>query len=395
MKKILPKGFLASGIHCGLKKRKPDLALLYSKMGCKAAGIFTKNKVKAAPVLVSKAVLKQNKPIHAIITNSANANCCTGWYGPRDAKRMMHAVGKSLKIGFNNILVMSTGIIGKRLPIEKIENSVPKLVKTLSEKGLLSASKAILTTGKKPRVYTEKIVVRGKEIIITGFAKGAGMINPNMATMLAFLLTDARVDKSALKGALKEAADGTFNSITVDGDMSTNDSVILLANGSAGNRPIKKETKEYSVFLKALTHICEKLSQDIIKDGEGATKFVTVTVKSAATKKDACKVARSIANSPLVKTSIHGENPNWGRVASSVGASGAKSIAPNKIEVYLDEVCVFKNGKFTMPQGLKYARIYKKKNVSVMVNLNAGKEEATVFTCDLSKKYVEINARYS
>jgi len=364
-------------------------------MGCKAAGIFTKNKVKAAPVLVSKAVLNQNKPVHAVIANSGNANCCTGWYGARDAKRMIRSLGKELKIGFNNILVMSTGIIGKRLEIGKIEGAVPKLVRKLSKKGLSAASKAILTTDTGPKVATERINIGRKEVIITGLAKGAGMISPNMATMLAFILTDAKVDKSALKNALKEAADKTFNSITIDGDMSTNDSVILLANGSAGNRPIKNGSSEYAVFLKALIRISEKLAGDIVKDAEGGTKFITVTVKNAGTKKDAYRVARSVANSPLVKTSIHGENPNWGRVASSVGASGASGFAPNKIEIYLDRVRVFKGGKFTMPQGPKYSRIYKKKNVSVIVNLNTGKEEATIFTCDLSKKYVEINARYS
>lgn len=394
MKYILPKGFLASGIHCGIKTFKKDLALIYSKVDCKASGIFTRNKVKAAPLIVSKSILKKGKPIRAIIVNSGNANCCTGWYGVRDSKRMINAVRENLKLKFNNILVSSTGIIGKRLPIGLIEEATPKLVKLLSEKGLISAAKAIMTTDRKMKFDVEKFNIGRKEIIISGIAKGAGMIEPNMGTMLSFIMTDCKIDKDALKLALKEACERSFNSITIDGDTSTNDMVVLLANGLANNTPIKKKTKEYRTFLKALGSITSKLARDIVEDGEGATKFVTIYVENAKTAGDAYKVARSVANSCLVKTSIYGENPNWGRIAATVGASGVKGIKPNKFEIYLDGVCVFKGGKFTMPSKEKFYRIYKRKKIEIAVNLNTGTKDAAIWTCDLSKRYVEINSHY-
>ncbi|MBL7156966.1 MAG: bifunctional glutamate N-acetyltransferase/amino-acid acetyltransferase ArgJ [Candidatus Omnitrophica bacterium] len=393
-KYILPKGFLASGVHCGIKRFKKDLALIYSKAGCKAVGIFTKNKVRAAPLIVSKSILKKGKPIRAIIINSGNANCCTGWYGVRDAKRMISGVCDNLKLKFNNVQVSSTGIIGKRLPIDLIEEGIPKLVKSLSEKGLKSAASAILTTDKKIKVGIEKFKIGRKEATISGIVKGAGMIHPNMATMLSFIVTDAKIDKDALKVALKEACDRSFNSISIDGDMSTNDTVILLANGLANNMTIKRKTKEYKAFSKALKNVTFKLAKNIVEDGEGATKFVSVYVENAKRTRDAYRVARSVANSCLVKTSIHGENPNWGRVAATVGSSGAEGIKQNKFEIYLDGICVFKGGKFTMPSKEKFYKIYKRKNVEIAVNLNSGKKDARIWTCDLSKRYVEINSHY-
>jgi glutamate N-acetyltransferase/amino-acid N-acetyltransferase len=394
LKYTLPKGFLASGTYCGIKTFKKDLALIYSRAGCKAVGVFTKNKVKAAPLVVSKAVLKRGKPIRAVIVNSGNANCCTGWYGVRDTKRMINAVCESLKLKFNNVLVASTGIIGKRLPIDSIENATPKLAKLLSEKGLVSAAKAILTTDRKFKVCVEKLNIGRKEVTISGMAKGAGMIEPNMATMLSFIMTDAMVAKDALKLALKEACDKSFNAITIDGDMSTNDTVILLANGLANNAAIKRRTKEYKAFVKALGKVAVKLARNIIEDGEGATKFVTIYVENAKKINDAQKIARSIANSCLVKTSIYGQNPNWGRIAASVGSSGVPGIKPNKFEIYLDSVCVFKGGKFTMPSRERFYKLYKRKKVEIAVNLNLGKKDATIWTCDLSKRYVEINSHY-
>ena len=394
MKHILPKGYLASGIHCGLKRFKKDLALIYSRAGCKAAGVFTTNKVKAAPLVVTKSILKKAAPVRAIIINSGNANCCTGWHGIRDAKRMINAVCGALRLKFNSVLVSSTGLIGKRLPIAFIEESVPKLAGRLSEKGLVSALKAIMTTDKKMKIAIEKIKIGSKEVILSGIAKGAGMRSPDMATMLAFVMTDARIDRGALKAALKDACEGSFNSITIDGDMSTNDTALLLANGAAGNKSIKKGTKEYKTFLKALGKVTFKLAKDIVLDGEGATKFVSVYVENAKTTGDAYRVARAIANSCLVKTSIHGENPNWGRVASSVGASGVKSIKPSRMEIYLDKTCVFRKGRFTNLSREKLFKLYKRKNVEIAVSLNLGKKDAAIWTCDLSKRYVEINSHY-
>ena len=394
MKNLLPKGFLAGGVHCGIKRFKKDLALIYSKAGCKAVAVFTKNKVKAAPVVLSKATLKKGKPIRAIVINSGNANCCTGWYGIRDAKRMVNSLCKVLKVRFNNVLVSSTGVIGKRLPIDSIEGSMPKLVKSLSEKGLVSAAKAIMTTDKRSKLDIERFNIGSKEITITGIAKGAGMIQPNMGTMLSFIMTDAKVDKDVLKSALREACEESFNSITVDGDTSTNDTVVLLANDLANNKTIKRKTKECRVFLKALKKVTFSLAKDIVEDGEGATKFVSISVKNAGTEGEAYKVARAVANSCLVKTSIHGENPNWGRVASSVGGSGASGIKQNKLEIYLDGISVFKGGRFALEAKEKLHRIYKRKKVEILINLNMGKKAAKVWTCDLSKRYVEINSHY-
>jgi len=394
MRHMLPKGFFASGTHCGIKRFKKDLALIYSKSGCKAAGVFTKNKLKAAPLVISKLTLKKGAPIRAVIVNSGNANCCTGRYGIRDAKRMINAVSSLMGLKFGNILVSSTGIIGKRLQIGLIEAAVPKLTRGLSAKGLVSAANALLTTDRKVKIATEKFKVGRKEIIITGIAKGAGMVHPNMATMLSFIMTDARIDKDALTSALKEACRVSFNAISIDGDMSPNDTVLILANGLAGNGTIKRGTKEYRAFVKALKNVSFKLAKNIVEDGEGATKFVTVYVENAVTERDAEKVARMIANSCLVKTSIHGENPNWGRVASSVGSSGAAGIKPNKFEIYLDGVLLFKRGKFTTPGRDKISKVYKRKNVEITVNLNAGRKNAVIWTCDLSKRYVEINSHY-
>lgn len=390
----LPKGFAASGVHCGIKRFKKDLALIYSKTECIAAAVFTKNEIKAAPLLLSKAILAKSEAVNAMIINSGNANCCTGRYGVKDARRMTECVCKKLRLKINRALVFSTGIIGKRLPIKFIEKAVPRLVKALSKDGVSDAAEAILTTDRKAKIATARTGIGGKVVTVTGIAKGAGMVCPNMATMLSFVFTDANIDRAALKQALKEACDESFNSITVDGDMSPNDTVAILANGLAGNRLIRKNTKEYKIFLTFLKQVMVKLAKNIVEGAEGATKFVTVCVKNAKTKSDAEKVARSIANSCLVKTSIYGENPNWGRVASSAGASGAGWIKQKKMEIYLDRLCTFKGGRFTLASPKKLHRIYKKKKIEILVNLNVGKEKARIWTCDLSKQYVEINSHY-
>jgi len=391
---ILPKGFLTAGVHCGIKRFRRDLALVYAKTGCKSVALFTKNKIKAAPIIVSKTILKKNEPIRAIVVNSGNANCCTGWYGVRDAKRMVNAVSRALKIKFNSVLVSSTGIIGQRLPINLIEKAMPKLVRALSEKGLKNAAKAILTTDKKNKVGAERFHVGKKQVTIAGFAKGAGMVHPNMGTMLSFIMTDARVDKDVLKSALRASCEESFNCITVDGDMSTNDMAVLLASGLANNKLIKRNTRECDIFVKALKKVAFKLAKGIVEDGEGATKFVTVNVKNAKTARDAHKVAKSVANSCLVKTSIYGENPNWGRVASSAGASCVSGMRQNKLEIHLDGISVFKSGRFVAHSKEKLYKIYKRKNVEITLNLNMGKKSAKIWTCDLSKRYVEINSHY-
>lgn len=393
-KYYLPKGFKVSGVHCGIKRFNRDLGLIYSNAGCRAIGVFTRNKIKAAPVIVSKDILAKGEPIHAIIVNSGNANCCTGRTGTNDAKKMMRAVAEPLGLKLNNVLVSSTGVIGRKLQIENIVGAAPLLLRKLSEKALTNLSDALLTTDKKRKIETVSFNAGGREITITGLCKGAGMIHPKMATMLCFIMTDADIDKDALKAAFKKSVDRTFNSISIDGDMSTNDTVIILANGMAGNIPVRKGTKELESFQKGLDKLCLELAKDIVKDGEGATKFVAVKVNGAATEKEADQIARTVANSCLVKTAIHGGDPNWGRIASSAGSTMAKSVKPNKMEIYLDGVCMFKKGRYTHPAVNKMHKIYKKSNVEVEIYLNSGRKNATMFTCDLSKRYVEINSHY-
>jgi glutamate N-acetyltransferase/amino-acid N-acetyltransferase len=311
-----------------------------------------------------------------------------------DAKKMVSVTAQELGVKFANVCVASTGVIGRTLPIDKISAAIPVAVKRLSDSALMSLAKAILTTDKNRKVETAHISVGGKQVTITGLCKGAGMVHPNMATMLCFIMTDADIDKDALKTALKECVQDTFNVITVDGDMSTNDSVILMANGMSGNTVVKKGTRDYKTFRDALRHVTMELAKEIVKDGEGATKFVEIKVTGARTEKDAQKVARTIANSCLVKTSIHGQDPNWGRIASSVGSTMIEYIRPNKVEIHLDGVCMFRNNQFTNPPAGRVSGIYKKANVDILVNLNSGSKSAKMYTCDLSKRYVEINAHY-
>jgi len=390
----LPRGFKASGVHCGIKRFNKDLALIYTDSPAKAAGVFTKNRVKAAPIHVTRDVLSKGLPIHAIIINSGNANCCTGKNGNNDAKKMAQVTSENLGLKFNNVCVASTGIIGKRLPIDDIVRSIPVAVKRLSEKGLKGLAKAILTTDRREKIKTLRFSVDEKEVNITGVCKGAGMICPNMATMLCFIMTDANVEKDALNTALKRAVNNTFNRITIDGDMSTNDCVLILANGRSENKIIRKNTKSFELFLGMLNEVCLHMAEAIVKGGEGATKFVRVNVCGAKTEDDAVAVARSIADSCLVKTSVHGQDANWGRIAASIGASMAGGISQKRMEIYLDGVCMFKKGTFTNPSGRRTSRIYKKKAVRIDINLRNGSKCAGMFTCDLSKRYVEINSHY-
>jgi len=392
---ILPKGFKVSGIHCGIKKRNKDLALIYSESPCKAAGVFTKNRVKAAPVLITKKILSNGNPIHAVIINSGNANCCTGKAGLKDARRMVYAVSDNLGLSYGNVCVSSTGIIGRRLPIETIISAVAKVVRKLSEKSIIAMARAILTTDKKRKIETVRFTVGNKEVVVTGVCKGAGMVHPNMATMLCYIMTDALIDKDILRAALKKSVDKSFNVISVDGDMSTNDSVLLLANGLAGNRLIRKGTSGYLSFTQALDKLTLKLAKDIVIDGERATKFVPIHVHGARTTRDADTVARTIANSALVKTSIYGGDGNWGRIAGRVGASLIAGINQNKMEIFLDGVCMFRKGQHTNPSSTRIAKIYKRVNVEIRVKLHAGRKNAVMYTCDLSKRYIEINAHYS
>ena len=376
-----PLGFKVNGLSCGIKKSgKKDLALVYSKVPAKAAAMFTSNRFKSAAVVLSRENLK-NKTARAIIINSGNANCANGKIDLINAKKICSFVSNNLHIKKDEVLIASTGIIGVPLQISKIKKAVPELVKGLGRKSSMKATLAIMTTDTKPKQIAVKIKIGGKIISIGAMAKGAGMIYPNLvsssekhATMLSFITTDANIASEVLNSALRIAVKDSFNCISVDGCMSTSDSVFILANGLAGNKTIKKGDNNFSLFSKALNFVCLELAKKIIMDAEGATKFVKVKVKGARVYSDAKRIAQSVANSNLVKTAIFGENENWGRIISAVGASGVNFKA-DKVKINFSS--------------------FRRKEVDININLNTGKALAVVYTSDLSLDYVRINARYN
>ncbi len=387
-------GFLASGIAAGIKKiGKKDFALLYSEVPAVAAGVFTANRVKAAPVLLSRERVRSGK-VRAILANSGCANACTGKGGIQDAQRLSRLVASSLKIEPENVLLASTGVIGARFPMGVMEDSIPSLVVALSPNGLGDAALAIMTTDTVPKAVITRGRVNGKEITIAGLAKGAGMISPRMATLLVFVLTDAAISPAALRKALKAGVEGSFNRITVDGDMSTNDTLLVLANGKAGNREITLGTPGFKRFSLLLNDLLFSLAKKTVKDGEGATKMVKIQVERARTLSEAEKIARAVANSPLVKTALFGEDANWGRILCAAGYSGAV-IDPDKVDIYFDNVKIVHGGLGTGPEKeVKATQVMKKKEYDVRVVLNRGTQGAFLFTTDFSLDYVKINASY-
>lgn len=396
MKKIyMPKGFLANGTHCGAKQKRKDLALLYSDVKCKVAARFTKNAVKAAPVVLGIQQLKKNKGnIRAVFINSGNANCMTGKRGMKDAEKQTKAMAKVLKVKPEEVIVSSTGIIGKFMNIEPIIKGISHLVGGLSENGLHDAAEGIMTTDKFVKISSLKFKLGGKEIVITGITKGAGMIKPDMATMLGYIFTDANMSHKAIERSLTESTDKSFNAITVDGDMSTNDTVLLMANGRAGNDVINEKGKMFDLFQEKLEEVSKDLSSMIVKDGEGAHKFIEVKVSGAKNSCDAKKVAASIADSLLVKCAVGGGDPNWGRIASSAGASGVK-FDPEKMDIKLDGVMFLKKGKAKERVNRKATSVFKGKDALIEVDLNSGKGKASFYSCDISKKYITLNSYYT
>ncbi|PIP20093.1 MAG: bifunctional ornithine acetyltransferase/N-acetylglutamate synthase [Candidatus Omnitrophica bacterium CG23_combo_of_CG06-09_8_20_14_all_40_11] len=374
-KAILPLDFQANGIASGIKKSgKLDLALLYSGIPAKAACQFTSNKIQAAPIRINKKYLKEKRDYQAIIVNSGNANCFTGNRGLRDAEETTQILSKAVGIKKNSVLVASTGIIGKRLPLLKIRNSIPKLVMGLSRYGIDKAKTAILTTDTFAKEITVKFNIGSQIITVCGIAKGAGMIAPNMATMLCFILTDARITQRALSKALGSCVNNSFNCITVDGCQSTNDTIISLANGASRNNLIDTDNKHFNLFLKALNIVCLELAKLIIKDAEGATKFIQIRVEKAKNFTQARHVALNIANSNLFKTAMYGENPNFGRIIAAIGAS--------RVDVGEKDIKM-------------KASPLNKKEIKVAVSIKQGDACATVYTSDLTPEYIKINAEYN
>ncbi|MBI5750299.1 MAG: bifunctional glutamate N-acetyltransferase/amino-acid acetyltransferase ArgJ [Nitrospinae bacterium] len=389
------RGIRASGISCGIKKTgKKDLALIVSEAEASAAGVFTENRVKAAPVILSQENIKKGRA-RGIIVNSGNANACTGNTGYRHAGEMVDLTAKTLGVPPEKILVASTGVIGEPLPIEKIKKGIPVLVKKLSRAGGMDAVEAIMTTDIVSKMVAVEYKYGRESIRIGGIAKGSGMIYPRLATMLSFITTDIAISSKLLNIALKESVDKSFNMITVDGDTSTNDTVLILANGLAGNKKVEdKRSKGFAMFVEALNHVTATLSKMIVKDGEGATKFVEIDVKKAKNFDDAKKIALSIANSNLVKTALFGEDANWGRIVSAAGNSGVK-FDPDKIRVSIGKVVVFKNGSGVKGEWERKVRgVMRRKDIAITLDLGIGHEEAKVWTTDLSYDYVKINGSY-
>ncbi len=394
---IAPKGFKASSVHCGLKRsaRNHDIGIIFSEQPCKAAALFTTNQIVAAPIKYSKAVV-QNGFARAIVVNSGNANACTGKKGFENAETMAQLTARHLNIKPDEVIVASTGIIGHHLPMQKIKSGISKLFKHLGNKNIhsINIAKAIMTTDLVPKHIAVKTKIGGKEVTIGAIAKGSGMISPKMATMFCFITTDAAISINTLKTCIKKSTESSFNQITVDGHMSTSDMVAILANGSANNLNITPSHKsDLALFQKALDYVTSKMAKAIVKDGEGATKFVQVEIYEAKTISDAKKVARTIAESLLVKTAINGEDPNWGRIVSAAGYAGVV-FDESKLKLSVNKITIYKSGLPVTPVPKRLNNEMKKNEITIQLYLGRGNKSATLWTCDLSKEYVSINADY-
>lgn len=387
------KGFTAAGVKAGIKKSgNLDVAVIYTKTQAVVAGTFTQNKVAAAPVYVSKEVVATGTA-HAIVANAGCANACTGQQGLDDAHKMAQIAADELGVNADDVIVGSTGVIGVSLPMDKLEAGIKDAVANLSADGSGNAGRAIITTDTHSKSVTCEFELSGKTVRMGAIAKGSGMIRPNMATMLCYITTDIAIDQALLQKAVSGCVEKSFNMISVDGDMSTNDMVIVLANGEANNAKITEENADYQIFFDKLMMLCTELAKQIAADGEGASKFLTINVKGAKSFADAKTVGMAIANSPLVKTACFGEDPNWGRVICAVGYSGADMV-PEKTVVKFGGITIFANGTGATYDEKALAHVMKEKDIVIDIELNMGQEDATVWSCDLSYEYVKINGEY-
>ena len=390
-----PKGIKAAGVKCGIRFSRKDLALIYSEKAADAWGTFTTNKFKAAPLVVTEKNLSlSGGKLQAVLINSGIANACTGEKGLKDAWEMADYVSQGLKIKKEHVAVTSTGKIGEFLPLDKIKAGVEKVISCLDYTGGAEAAEAILTTDTKKKEIAVCFKLGNQEVKIGAMAKGSGMIHPNMATMLGFITSDISIKGELLQEALKQVVEKTFNMISVDGDTSTNDMVLLMANGLAGNKLIDKRDVDYYKFLSALQHVAEYLAKCIAKDGEGATKMIEVEVQNAVSFGEAKKVAKAVINSPLVKTAVFGKDPNWGRILAAVGYSGAE-VVPNKVDLYLNEKIVEDGQPLKFSRRAIHEYLKLSDEIKILVDLKMGKESATAWGCDLSYDYVKINTKYN
>lgn len=386
-------GFLANGIHTGIKPDGGrDLALIFSTRPATAAGVFTTNCFKAAPVLLDMERIRSGVA-QAVIANSGVANAATGAEGLSDALAVSRAASNELGIADETVLVASTGVIGHRLPLRKITGGVKRLVAGLHDGGIPDAEAAIMTTDRFPKIASRRGVIGKKEVTLCGIAKGAGMIQPNMATMLAFVMTDAAIARDALDQVFRQSVAGSFNAISVDGCMSTNDTAVILANGVAGNHPIRRASRSLGAFGEILSDLLSELARGLVRDGEGATKVIEITVEEARTLGDAQRVAYAIANSNLVKTAFFGGDPNWGRIISAAGSAGIP-LPVDQVRLFFEDVPVFSGGKGVAGREAELAVVMNKTQIRVRLGLGMGRRSSTVFASDLSFDYVKINAHY-
>jgi glutamate N-acetyltransferase / amino-acid N-acetyltransferase len=388
-----PKGFLAGTARCGLKKAGDDLAIIFSERPAVAAAVFTQNLVQAAPVLVSREHLRF-KTHRAIVVNSGGANACTGDPGLNDARATARMVAEYFNCDEHEILVASTGVIGVQLDMGKIASGVREATGRLSREAGFNVAEAIMTTDTKPKRAARSLKLDDRTVKIAGAAKGAGMIHPDMATLLSFVTTDAAIGKSALQAALKRAVNRSFNRVTVDGDTSTNDTLAVLANGAAENEPIiKPEGDDFELFAEALTEVCRDLAIQVARDGEGARKLITIRVRHAPNERDAAKIATTIATSLLVKTAIAGADANWGRILAAAGRSGVK-FDPLKIDIKLGDLAVARRGMGLPFSEARALEILERDEVVITFDMHQGEAESEEWTCDLTENYVHINADY-
>ena len=394
------KGFMAAGVEAGIKyQNRKDMAMVYSKTPCRAAGVFTTNVVKAAPVLWDKDVVESEWEAQAIVVNSGIANACTGKLGYEYCRETAGAAADALEISPQSVLICSTGVIGMQLPMEKMTEGVRMLAKAIKpgEEAGTDAAKAIMTTDTRNKQVAVKVTIGGKEVTIGGMCKGSGMIHPNMCTMLAFVTTDVNISKKLLQEALSADVQDTFNMVSVDGDTSTNDTLLVLANGQAGNHEITEKGADYDTFVEALHYVNETLAKKIAGDGEGATALFEVKVIHADNKEDAKTLAKSVITSSLTKAALFGHDANWGRILCALGYSGAK-FDPEAIELYLEssagKILIFKDGMAADYSEEEATRILSCSEVTALVDMKMGEAEATAWGCDLTYDYVKINADY-
>ncbi len=386
------KGIKAAGIHAGLKRKRKDLALIVSEQPCSVAGTFTLNKVQAAPLLVSKKVIAKGGKVKAILVNSGNANACTGERGYNDALKSQKYCAKKLGVEQDEVIISSTGVIGEYMPMHILKNGIESIVDQVTDDGGIKAAKAILTTDLVEKAFAVNVKLSSGEVTIGGIAKGSGMIMPNMATMLAFIATDADIEKDLLKKILTKTVNNSFNKISVDGDTSTNDMVVLIANGVSKVK-VEDGSEDEKLFSKALQAISIDMAKAIVKDGEGASKLITIEVINGKTESDVNAIAQTISNSPLVKTAVYGSDANWGRIISAAGRSGV-DFDPAKVEIKFNDMTILAPNYCHAYDEEEATVILSKEEVTISIDLNDGDASTTWWTCDFTEKYIEINASY-